>query len=41
MAEPTSKYEIYDLLVRVAVEMGIAYYGSSGDERAMPPIDAH
>ncbi len=41
MAEPTSKYEIYDLLVRVAVEMGIPYYGSSGQEKAMPPIDAH
>lgn len=41
MAEPTSKYSLYALLVRVAVEMSIAYYGSSGDERAMPPIDAH
>jgi len=40
MAEPTSAYSFYDLILRVAKEAGIAYYGSSGNERAMIPIDA-
>ncbi len=41
MAEPTSSKSFHDLIVRVAREAGIAYYGSNGDEPAMIPIDAH
>ena len=41
MSEPTSSYTISDLLIRVAVEMGIAYPGSSGQEKAMIPIETY
>ena len=41
MAEPTSAYSLYDLLLRVAVAGGVAYYGSTGQERAMIPVDTH
>ena len=41
MSEPTSKYEIKDILVRVAEEMGIAYYGSDGQGIAQVPIDVY
>ena len=41
MSEPTSALSYYDLILRVAREAGIAYYGSSGNERAMIPVDAH
>ncbi len=41
MSEPTSRYTIQEILVRLAVEMGIAYYGSDGDGIAQVPIDAH
>ena len=41
MTEPTSSYTISDLLIRVAVEMGIAYPGSSGQEKAMIPIETY
>lgn len=41
MAEPTSALSYYDLILRVAREAGIAYYGSAGDEPAMIPVDAH
>ena len=39
MAEPTSAYSMNDLLTRVAVELAVAYYGSAGNEIAMPPVD--
>lgn len=39
MAEPTSALSFYDLILRVAKEAGIAYYGSAGDKQAMIPID--
>ncbi len=41
MSEPTSALSYYDLILRVAREAGIAYYGSSGSERAMIPVDEH
>ena len=41
MAEPNSRYEIKDLLVRIAVEMGISYYGSDGQGIAEIPVEAH
>ena len=41
MAEPTSALSYYDLILRIAREAGIAYYGSSGNEAATIPIDAH
>jgi len=41
MAESTSNYSMYDLVLRVAVAAGVAYYGNAGDERASIPIDAH
>ena len=41
MAEPTSALSLYDLILRVAREAGIAYYGSSGNEPAMIPVDYH
>ena len=41
MSAPTSQYSFYDLIMRVAKEAGTAYYGSSGNERAMIPVDAH
>jgi hypothetical protein len=37
MSEPTSAYSFYDLITRVAKELGIAYYASS-NARAMPPV---
>lgn len=39
MAEPTSALSFYDLLTRIAREVGIAYYGSDGQQRAMIPVD--
>lgn len=41
MAEPNSIYSFRYLITKVAKEAGIAYYGSSGNEKAMPPIDVH
>ncbi|KKK60781.1 hypothetical protein LCGC14_3020930, partial [marine sediment metagenome] len=41
MAEPTSSLSYYDLILEVAKEAGIAYYGSSGQEQAMIPVDLH
>jgi len=40
MSEPTSALSFYDLILRVAKEAGIAYYGADGDETAMIPVDA-
>ena len=39
MAEPTSALGFKDLILRVARESGMAYYGSAGDEKAMIPVD--
>lgn len=41
MSEPTSALSIEDLILRVAREVGVAYYGSSGQDIAMVPIDVH
>ncbi len=41
MSEPTSALSFYDLILRVAREAGIAYYGSVGNEAAMIPVDVH
>ncbi|GAG61239.1 unnamed protein product [marine sediment metagenome] len=41
MSEPTSALSYYDLILRVARETAIAYYGSTGNEPAMIPVDAH
>jgi len=41
MAEPTSVLSYYDLILRIARESGVSYYGASGAERAMIPIDPH
>jgi len=41
MSEPTSALNFYDLILRVAREAGIAYYGSGGNESAMIPVDVH
>jgi len=41
MAESTSNYSFYDLILRVAEAAGVAYYGNAGSERASIPIDAH
>jgi len=39
MAEPRGVLSYEDLILRVAKEAGIAYYGSSANERAMIPVD--
>jgi hypothetical protein len=41
MSEPTSALSIEDLILRVAREIGVAYYGADGQEKAMVPIDPH
>ena len=41
MAEPTSALTYYDLILKVAITAGLAYYGAAGNEGAMIPIDAH
>lgn len=38
-AEPTSALTFYDLILRVAKAAECAYYGATGQERAMIPID--
>ncbi len=40
MAEPTSALGFYDLLLRVAEKVGVAYYGSDGQGIALVPVDA-
>lgn len=39
MTEPTSALSFYDLILRVAKEAGIAYYGTGSNEVAMIPTD--
>ncbi len=41
MSEPNSIFTFPDLVTKVAREAGIAYYGPSGDQKALPPIDIH
>ncbi len=41
MSEPTSAQSIEDLMIKVAREAGMAYHGSSGQEKAMIPIDEY
>lgn len=41
MAEVTSKLSTYDLVKEVALAAEIAYYGTTGNEPAMPPTDPH
>jgi len=41
MAEPRGVLSYEDLILRVAKEAAIAYYGSTSSERAMIPVDAH
>lgn len=41
MSEPTSALTYRELIVSVAVKMGVAYYGADGDEAAQIPQDAH
>jgi len=38
MAEPIGAYNNYDLLTRVAVEIGSAYYGVNGTDIELPPV---
>lgn len=40
-SEPTSALTFGDLILAVAEEMGVAYYGADGDELTQIPIDAH
>lgn len=41
MAEPTSALSIEDLILRIAREIGVADYGSDGQQEAMVPVDPH
>lgn len=39
MAEPTSAYSMFDLILRVSKAAGVAYYGNAGNEKATIPIN--
>jgi hypothetical protein len=41
MAEPTSAYSVWDLVLRVAKAAKVAYYGSDAQQTAMVPVNAH
>jgi hypothetical protein len=41
MAEPTSALKFYDLLLRVAIKAGVAYYSITGQGKPTVPVDAH
>ncbi len=41
MSEPTGSLTFESLIIRIAEEAGVAFYGSSGQERPQVPIDAH
>lgn len=41
MAEPTSGLSFVELIRRVANKAGVAYFGSSGDQSALIPVDSH
>ena len=40
MAEPTSALSYSDLILTVAEQLGVAYYGTAGDQAAQIPTDA-
>ncbi len=40
MAEPTSALGFHDLILRIAEKAGMAYYGSTGQNKAVVPVDA-
>lgn len=40
-SEPTSALNFGDMILAVAEEMGVAFYGENGDEIAQIPVDAH
>lgn len=39
MSEPTASKTFEDLILAVAIQQGVAYYGADGDEEAQIPID--
>lgn len=41
MAEPTAALTYQDLIIAVAEQLGVAYYGAAGDEAAQVPTDAY
>lgn len=41
MGLPTSTLTFQDLIVDVAIKLGVAYYGENGDEEAQLPVDIH
>ena len=41
MAEPTSAYSVYDLILLVAKVAKIAYFGSDAQQEAMVPVNFH
>lgn len=41
MSEPTSALSFYDLILRIAERGGMAYYGATGQSKAMIPVDAY
>ena len=41
MGEPTLSLSTYDLILDVALAADVAYYGSDGQQRAMPPVNEH
>lgn len=41
MSEPTASLSFSDLIIEVAVKLGVAYYGTDGDEAAQVPQDVH
>ncbi len=40
-ANPTGAMTFQDRIIEVAIKLGVAYYGSAGDEAAQVPTDAH
>lgn len=41
MSEPTSALTFDDLILEVAIQLGVAYYGATGATEAVIPIDVH
>jgi hypothetical protein len=39
MSEPTSSFSAYDIILRIAEAAGVAFYGTSGQERAYIPVN--
>ncbi|KKL50219.1 hypothetical protein LCGC14_2307650, partial [marine sediment metagenome] len=38
---PTGALTFEDLIIEVAIKLGVAYYGAAGDKEAQVPIDVH